>query len=124
MTLHLIKLCVGADSIEDLAQWQKGRLAAQRKAGKKPRLYHATFQTPKRQEELLENLRSLASFGQRSSPPRTARVPRAELPQNLPAQKVPPEVARLQPALGAAERPVPPTSSWHGRGRGRGRGAS
>ena len=54
MTLHLIKLCVGADSIEDLAQWQKGRLAAQRKAGKKPRLHHATFQTPKRQEELLD----------------------------------------------------------------------
>ena len=54
MTLHLIKLCVGADSIEDLAAWQKERLAALRKAGEKPRLYHTTFQTPKRQAELLE----------------------------------------------------------------------
>src|SRR5262245_48211345 len=55
MTLHLIKLCVGADSIEDLAAWQKERLASLRKAGEKPRLYHTTFQTPKRQAELLDS---------------------------------------------------------------------
>jgi hypothetical protein len=54
MTLHLIKLCVGVASIEDLAAWQKGRLAEQRKAGEKPRLFHTTFQTPKRQAELLD----------------------------------------------------------------------
>jgi hypothetical protein len=54
MTLHMIKLCVGADSIEDLAQWQKGRLAAQRKAGEKPRLFHGTRMVPKRQTELLD----------------------------------------------------------------------
>ena len=53
MTLHMIKLCVGADSIEDLAQWQKGRLAAQRAAGQKPRLFHSTRMVPKRQAELL-----------------------------------------------------------------------
>lgn len=53
MTLHLIKLCVGAASIEDLEAWQKGRLAEQRKAGSTPRLFHTTFQTPKRQAELL-----------------------------------------------------------------------
>ncbi len=52
MTLHLVKLCVGATSIEDLADWQRGRLAAQRKAGEPPRLFHTTFQTPKRQVEL------------------------------------------------------------------------
>jgi len=52
MTLHLVKLCVGATSIEDLADWQRGRLAAQRKAGEPPRLFHTTFQTPKRQAEL------------------------------------------------------------------------
>ncbi len=52
MTLHLVKLCVGATSIDDLAAWQRGRLAAQRKAGETPRLFHATFQTPKRQAEL------------------------------------------------------------------------
>ena len=54
MTLHLIKLCVGAASIEDLGAWQQGRLAAQKKAGETPRLFHTTFQTPKRQAELLE----------------------------------------------------------------------
>jgi hypothetical protein len=52
MTLHLVKLCVGAASIEDLADWQQNRLKEQRKRGEKPRLFHATFQTPKRQAEL------------------------------------------------------------------------
>jgi hypothetical protein len=55
MTLNIIKLCVGCDSIDDLAAWQASRLAQQRTAGnKKPRLYHTTFQSPKRQEELLD----------------------------------------------------------------------
>jgi len=54
MTLHLIKLCVGCDSIEDLAQWQFERLRQRRKAGERnPELFHRTFQTPKRREELL-----------------------------------------------------------------------
>ena len=55
MTVHLIKLCVGCDSIEDLADWQVERLKARRKAGeKKPQLFHRTFQTPKRRDELLD----------------------------------------------------------------------
>jgi hypothetical protein len=55
MTLHLIKLCVGCDSIEDLASWQVERLKQRRKAGeKRPQLFHRTFQTPKRREELLD----------------------------------------------------------------------
>jgi hypothetical protein len=54
MMLHLIKLCVGCDSIEDLASWQAERLRQRRKDGeKKPRLFHRTFQTPKRRAELL-----------------------------------------------------------------------
>jgi hypothetical protein len=53
MTLHLIKLCVGAASVEDLAAWQRGRLAELKKSGKKSQLFHTTFQTPKRQAELL-----------------------------------------------------------------------
>jgi hypothetical protein len=54
MTLHLIKLCVGCESIEDLAAWQAERLKQRRKAGeKRPRLFHRTFQMPKRREELL-----------------------------------------------------------------------
>jgi hypothetical protein len=53
MTLHLVKLCVGAATLDELAAWQRERLAAQKKAGERPRLFHTTFQTPKRQEELL-----------------------------------------------------------------------
>ena len=54
MTLHLIKLCVGAESIASLAEWQKKRLADLKKKGKKPELIHVTRQTPKRAEELLD----------------------------------------------------------------------
>jgi hypothetical protein len=55
MALHLIKLCVGADSIEDLAAWQVARLKERRQAGeKRPNLFHRTFQSPKRRAELLD----------------------------------------------------------------------
>jgi hypothetical protein len=55
MPVHLLKLCVGCDSIEDLGAWQSARLAARRKAGeKRPQLFHRTFQTPKRRAELLD----------------------------------------------------------------------
>jgi len=54
MTLHLIKLCVGVDSIADLADWQKRRLAGLKKKGRKPELVHVTRQTPKRARELLD----------------------------------------------------------------------
>jgi hypothetical protein len=52
MTLHLVKLCVGCDSIEDLADWQRQRLKDMRKRAARPRLFHRTFQTPKRTAEL------------------------------------------------------------------------
>lgn len=51
--IHLVKLCVGCDSIEDLALWQSQRLAAMRAAGQPQELFHRTFQTPKRREEIL-----------------------------------------------------------------------
>jgi len=54
MTLHLIKLCVGADSIEDLADWQTRRLADLKKKRRPQELIHVTRQTPKRGEELLD----------------------------------------------------------------------
>jgi hypothetical protein len=54
MTLHLVKLCVGAPTIDDLARWQQGRMADQKKKGETPRVFHTTFQTPKRQAELLD----------------------------------------------------------------------
>lgn len=54
MTLHLIKLCVGCESIEDLASWQAERLREMKKAGERPELFHRTFQMPKRREQLLD----------------------------------------------------------------------
>ena len=54
MTLHLIKLCVGADSIADLAQWQKRRATERRKNGGSGAVKHVTRMTPKRADELLD----------------------------------------------------------------------
>ena len=54
MTLHMIKLCVGAEGIEDLAQWQQRRLAKSRKGTGKACIYHTTRMVPKRQDQLLQ----------------------------------------------------------------------
>jgi hypothetical protein len=51
--LHLIKLCVGVDTLQELADWQKKRLKEKRAKGQKPELIHITRQMPKRAEELL-----------------------------------------------------------------------
>ena len=56
MTLHLIKLCVGCDTVEELATWQAQRLAEAAENGKPAELMHITRQTPRR-----------AGFGPRSS---------------------------------------------------------
>ncbi len=53
MTLHLIKLSVGTDSIDDLAAWQNLRLREMRLRGLAPELIHVTRQTPKKAEEIL-----------------------------------------------------------------------
>lgn len=54
MTLHLQKLCVGAESFEDLAEWIKEQIAAQKKRGsKKPEQTHTTRMMPSRGEEIL-----------------------------------------------------------------------
>ena len=54
---------------------------------------------PVAQAELLENLQSLASLGQRGSQARAAQRLRADLPDDLPVQPMTPEVARLQPGV-------------------------
>ena len=54
MTLHLIKLCVGVESVEELAQWQAGRLKELKKKNRPPVLMHVTRMTPKRADELLD----------------------------------------------------------------------
>lgn len=51
--LNLVKLCVGAESVEDLAGWQAGRMAERRRAGLDPRPRHVTRMWPRRQDELL-----------------------------------------------------------------------
>ena len=52
--LHLIKLCVGVDTLQELAAWQKKRLKEKRGRGQKPELMHITRQFPKRAQELLD----------------------------------------------------------------------
>ena len=52
MTLHLIKLCVGADSIDDLAEWQEKRLAQAKRKKRTAELMHVTRQMPKRGAEI------------------------------------------------------------------------
>ena len=54
MALHLIKLCVGAESIADLRQWIDQRLAAQKARGERQRPSHVTRMTPKRGAELTD----------------------------------------------------------------------
>ena len=53
MTLHLIKLCVGADSIADLEEWIAERMAERRRLGELQRHAHVTRMVPKRAEELV-----------------------------------------------------------------------
>jgi hypothetical protein len=54
MPLHLIKLCVGCDSIRELEGWIKQRLKDKRKRGEKPEHIHATRMVPKRAAELAD----------------------------------------------------------------------
>lgn len=54
MPLHLIKLCVGCDSVEDLEQWIAARLKERRKRGQKPEHIHTTRMVPKRADELVD----------------------------------------------------------------------
>jgi hypothetical protein len=54
MTIHLIKLCVGCDSIEDLAEWIDYRLSEARKARRKAEHFHVTRMVPKRVADLLD----------------------------------------------------------------------
>ena len=54
MPLHLIKLCVGAESIEDLEQWIDQRIRDRRKRGERQDSLHVTRMVPKRGDELLD----------------------------------------------------------------------
>jgi len=55
VSVHLIKLCVGIDDVEQLEMAQQARLDAAHVAGiSKPELRHVTRNTPKRAQELLD----------------------------------------------------------------------
>ncbi len=53
MTLHLIKLSVGSESVADLAEWQAQQLSLLQRKRHKPELIHITRQTPKKAQHLL-----------------------------------------------------------------------
>ncbi len=53
MPLHLVKLSVGSESVEDLVQWQATLQARSRAATGTPRVWHTTRMIPKRRDELL-----------------------------------------------------------------------
>jgi hypothetical protein len=54
MALHLIKLCVGCDSIRDLEEWIAQRLAEKRRKKQAPEHIHRTRMMPTRRDELLD----------------------------------------------------------------------
>ena len=54
MPLHLIKLCVGCDSVEDLEEWIAFRLDERRRADEPAEQFHTTRMVPTRATELLE----------------------------------------------------------------------
>jgi len=54
MALHLLKLCVGALSLEDLRDWVSARLSEAAKRGGPRRTVHVTRMVPKRADELLD----------------------------------------------------------------------
>ncbi|MER2534565.1 MAG: DUF1489 family protein [Rhizobiaceae bacterium] len=54
MSLHLIKLCVGCDSVEDLEEWIASRLAEKRRAGEAAEQMHTTRMVPTRAPELVD----------------------------------------------------------------------
>ena len=54
MTVHLIKLCVGIESLSHLSERQSHRLAEAAAAGEEGVLRHLTRSTPRRRDEVLD----------------------------------------------------------------------
>jgi hypothetical protein len=52
--IHLLKLCVGCESVEDLLDWQAARGEERRAAGGDPRPVHVTRMWPRREADLLD----------------------------------------------------------------------
>ena len=54
MTVHLVKIAVGAESVEDIAEFQKQRRAKLKAERGKPILIHKTRNMPKRESEIIK----------------------------------------------------------------------
>lgn len=54
MTIHLIKLSVGSERVEDLARWQQSVMARNRGTALEGYTHHVTRMFPKKAEELME----------------------------------------------------------------------
>lgn len=54
MTVHIIKLCVGIETAEHLAEVQRARLEAAKDRGEPPLLRHLTRNMPRRRDEVLD----------------------------------------------------------------------
>jgi hypothetical protein len=54
VALHLIKLCVGCDSVRDLEDWIREKLRERKKRGLKREHIHTTRMAPKRADELVD----------------------------------------------------------------------
>jgi hypothetical protein len=54
MPLHLLKLCVGAESISDLEEWIEERMMLEHRLGRPQEQIHTTRMVPKRVDELVE----------------------------------------------------------------------
>lgn len=54
MTVHLVKLCVGAKSVEDLAAWQQQNRTRRFSKLRRNCAWHTTGQRPKREDSLLD----------------------------------------------------------------------
>jgi len=54
MPLHLVKLCVGCDSVADLEDWIREKLREKKRRRQKPEHIHTTRKVPKRGEELID----------------------------------------------------------------------
>ena len=52
--LHIIKLCVGADTITDLTDWVRRRSAENKAAGRRALHEHVTRMHPRRKDEILD----------------------------------------------------------------------
>ncbi len=54
MTVNILKLSVGTESIDTLEEWQSGRMKIRRPNGKTGEVWHTTRMFPRRREDVLD----------------------------------------------------------------------